>query len=165
MSPRVSWPRVRRAYILPGDPSIDNDARNPYADRRDAEDRRGGSSWTDDQPYLVGLTQLEQFEGEVRRLRTMQAEALASYHQVRLKGLSRSGPGVPWDGWEAFLPREGCKIGSHVIHPRTGCKGVPVRNSVGRLGRVVFQGETRRRYINGREGWNAAVVRSVGLTA
>ena len=32
--------------------------------------------------YLVGSEALSVFEGEVRKLRTMQAEALAGYHEV-----------------------------------------------------------------------------------
>lgn len=34
-------------------------------------------------PYLVGAETLEKLEKEIRKLRTMQAEALAGYHEVR----------------------------------------------------------------------------------
>lgn len=36
--------------------------------------------------YVVGQKALDIFEGEVRKLRTMQAEALAGYHEVRWSG-------------------------------------------------------------------------------
>lgn len=36
----------------------------------------------DDKEYIVGSKALSAFEGEVRKLRTMQAEALAGYHEV-----------------------------------------------------------------------------------
>ena len=35
--------------------------------------------------YLVSGEALSVFEGEVRKLRTMQAEALAGYHEVRVR--------------------------------------------------------------------------------
>lgn len=65
--------------LLTGDPTIDHG--NKSADGEGEGASR--DAFKPEEPYLVGSEALARFEDEVRKLRTMQAEALAGYHEVR----------------------------------------------------------------------------------
>lgn len=75
-SPGISW-------FSSGNPGIG--ARRKEGDLDDyeeAEEGDGDYQGGQDEVYLVSSETLSTFEGEVRTLRTMQAEALAGYHEV-----------------------------------------------------------------------------------